>query len=48
MTLRPATAPPTPSCPGQDHREIKRRLVGYVARQLFQLLEREAGSRFVV
>jgi transposase len=43
-----AYAPPTPSCPGQDHREIKRRLVRYVARQLFQLLEREAGSRFVV
>jgi transposase len=33
---------------GQTNREIKRCLVRYVARQLFRLLEREAGSRFVV
>jgi transposase len=33
---------------GKTNREIKRCLVRYVARQLFRLLEREAGSRFVV
>ena len=33
---------------GKISREIKRCLVRYVARQLFRLLEREAGSRFVV
>jgi transposase len=33
---------------GKTNREIKRCLVRYVARQLFRLLERQAGSRFVV
>jgi transposase len=33
---------------GKTNREIKRCLVRYVARQLFGLLEREAGSRLVV
>jgi hypothetical protein len=33
---------------GKTNREIKRCLVRYVARQLFRLLEREAGSRLVV
>jgi hypothetical protein len=41
---------PTPNggAPGKTNREIKRCLVRYVARQLFRLLERQAGSRFVV
>jgi transposase len=33
---------------GKTNREIKRCLVRYVARQLFRLLEHQAGSRFVV
>jgi transposase len=33
---------------GKTNREIRRRLVRYVARQLFRLLEHQAGGRFVV
>ena len=47
MTQRPAYATRR-RAQGKTNREIKRCLVRYVARQLFRLLEREAGSRFVV
>jgi hypothetical protein len=47
MTQRPA---PTLSCgvPRQDQPRDQRCLVRYAACQLFRLLEREAGSWFVV